>query len=276
MNDMEIPEYKFIGLEQLRMDAFNPRLPESLHGKSEEEILEYMLLDAAVIKLMLAIGTNGYFPGEPILVVYEEDGYYKVISGNRRLCALKLLTKPELAVVQKVKVQDVIMENGFRPSEISCLIFTKEEDVSRFLGYQHITGIKEWKQLEKVKYLYDLWKSSFSDLSLNKVSRELAKRIGSRKDYVKRLLVGYQIYKMIENENFSIAENLDGSSSFVFNCLVDSLSKPHFCDFINVDLSDDTDDYTSSVNLENLQIWSHWVIEKKHNLFMSQLANDNE
>lgn len=57
------PEYKVIALDNLKLDSFNPRLPKSLHGKGEEEILEYMLLDASLIELMFAIGTNGFFLG---------------------------------------------------------------------------------------------------------------------------------------------------------------------------------------------------------------------
>jgi hypothetical protein len=45
-----------------------------------------MLLDASLIELMLAIGENGYFPGEQLLVVFDpSDSKYRVVEGNRRL-----------------------------------------------------------------------------------------------------------------------------------------------------------------------------------------------
>src|SRR5690606_34699276 len=100
-------------------------------------------LDASLIELMLAIGKNDFFPGEQLLVVETKDNNYKVIEGNRRLSAVKLLNKPDLVSVQKTKIQQVIKEAEFFPKEIPCLIFDKEEDIHNYLGYRHITGIKE-------------------------------------------------------------------------------------------------------------------------------------
>jgi hypothetical protein len=67
-------------LDQLQLDPENPRLPESLHNQEEQKILEYMLLDASLVELMLAIGTNGYFPGEQLLVAPDGNICYKVIE----------------------------------------------------------------------------------------------------------------------------------------------------------------------------------------------------
>lgn len=271
---MEKPVYEIINLDLLRLDAFNPRLPKSLQGKPEEEILEYMLLDASLIELMLAIGKNDFFPGEQLLVVPNKDGSYKVVEGNRRLSALKLLSNPALAQVQKTKVQQVMDETEFRPTEIPCLIFKREEDIHNYLGYRHITGIKEWKLLEKARYLYELWQSLSSNLSLNQASRELAKSIGSRKDYVKRLLVGYQIYKIIEDEKFFRITDLN-DTTFHFNYIADSLSRAHISDFLGVNLSDDRDDYSTEINLDHLKKWVHWLFEK-NDQNKTRLIGDSE
>lgn len=271
---MEKPVYEIISLDLLRLDSFNPRLPKSLQGRPEEEILEYMLLDASLIELMLAIGKNDFFPGEQLLVVPNENGTYKVVEGNRRLSALKLLSDPSLAQVQKSKVQQVMEETEFRPTEIPCLVFQQEDNIQQYLGYRHITGIKEWKLLEKAKYLYDLWQSLSSGLSLNQASRELAKSIGSRKDYVKRLLVGYQIYKIIEDEKFFKIKGLD-DTTFHFNYIADSLSRAHICEFLGVNLSDDRDDYSTNINFENLKKWTHWLFEK-NDQNRTRLIGDSE
>ena len=88
------PEYIKIPLDKLKLDPNNPRLPKSLRvkGASEEEIIEYMLLDASLIELMMAIGENNFFPGEQLLVVKDMGDSYKVVEGNRRLSAVKLLS----------------------------------------------------------------------------------------------------------------------------------------------------------------------------------------
>ena len=101
---MNQPKFEIIPLEKLLLDSKNPRLPKSLHRQTEAKILEYMLLDASLIELMLAIGKNNFFPGEQLLVVKDTDHTYKVVEGNRRLSALKILSNPEIAEVQKSKI----------------------------------------------------------------------------------------------------------------------------------------------------------------------------
>ena len=72
-----------IGLGELKLDPQNPRIPKSLRDSnpSEVDLINYMLLDASLIELMLAIGQNGYFPGEQLLVVKDdEDGGKKIFT----------------------------------------------------------------------------------------------------------------------------------------------------------------------------------------------------
>ncbi|TCD01222.1 hypothetical protein [Pedobacter psychroterrae] len=258
---MTKPIFDTIPLEQLQLDSANPRLPKSLHGQSEAEILEYMLLDASLIELMLAIGKNDFFPGEQLLVVKIEADSYKVVEGNRRLSALKILNNPDIAKVQKSKIQQVLEETEYRPTEIPCLTFEKEEDIHNYLGYRHITGIKEWKLLEKARYLYNLWKSLYNDQPINSAAKELAKSIGSRKDYVKRVLVGYEVYKVIEDEAFYRIPGLD-DTTFYFNYIADSLNKNNIAEFLGVDIRNEKDDYVAEINQNHLKEWVHWLFEK--------------
>jgi hypothetical protein len=258
---MTKPIFEIIALTQLELDSDNPRLPKSLHGQPEEKILEYMLLDASLIELMLAIGKNDFFPGEQLLVVKNIGDSYKVVEGNRRLSALKVLNNPDIAKVQKSKVQQVLEETGHRPTEIPCLIFENEADIHNYLGYRHITGIKEWKLLEKARYLYDLWKNLYNNLPINSAARELAKSIGSRKDYVKRILVGYEVYKIIEDEAFYKIKGLD-DTTFYFNYIADSLSKSNIAEFLGVDISNIKEEYVTEINQKHLKIWVHWLFEK--------------
>lgn len=253
------PVYKIIKLSELELDSKNPRLPKSMHGKSEREIISYMLLDASLIELMLAIGENGFFPGEQLLVVRVSDEKYKVIEGNRRLSAVMLLNQPGLADVQITKIQKVLEEAKFFPNEIPCLVFETESEIHNYLGYRHITGIKEWRLLEKARYLSELRNNNFSTLNLDQASREIAKVIGSRKDYVKRILVGFDIYKSIEDEAFYRIRDLD-DTTFYFNYIADSLNRINICEFIGVDFANEAP--TENINKKNLNKWTHWLFEK--------------
>lgn len=253
--------FKDISFKDLKLDNQNPRIPKSIRDSnpSEEKLIEYMLLDASLIELMLAIGENGYFPGEQLLVVKDTDDKYRVVEGNRRLTAVKLLNNPELATVQKSKIKRVIEETKERPNEIPCLEFKTEEEIHKYLGFRHITGIKEWGLLEKARYLYSLKESIFKVDNINQASREIAKMIGSRMDYVRRLLVGYQVFQVIEDNAFYKIRDLS-DTSFYFNYIVDSLSRAHIKNFIGVHY--DIENPIENLSEENLKKWTHWLFEK--------------
>ncbi|MDR1980688.1 MAG: hypothetical protein LBQ39_03575, partial [Tannerellaceae bacterium] len=90
-------------------------------------------------------------------------------------------------------------------------------------------------------------------------SREIAKMIGSRADYVKRVLVGYEVYKIIEDENFYKIRDLN-DTTFYFNYIVDSLNKTNIRTFIGVDF--DAEHPLENLSQENLKKWTHWLFEK--------------
>ena len=102
---------EFIDLKDLYLDEANPRLPSKFKKKTpkQEEIVNWMLGDASIIELMLAIGQAGFFIGEALLVV-KEDGKYVVIEGNRRLTSCLLLSNPDLADSRNKKIEKVLNE----------------------------------------------------------------------------------------------------------------------------------------------------------------------
>jgi hypothetical protein len=255
------PTFQYIPISDLCLNILYPRLPKSQQGKTEKFVIEFLLLEASTIELMLAIGQNGYFPGEQLLVVLDKtDNKYRVVEGNRRLSAVKLLNNPELATVQKSKVQQVIKETTERPTNIPCLIFDNEQEIHKYLGFKHITGIKEWRLLEKARYLYSLKESLFADKNIIQAAREIAKMIGSRMDYVRRVLVGYEVYKIIEDEhNFYRIRDLN-DTTFYFNYIVDSLNKDNIRKFLGIDF--DNEQPNENISQENLKKWTHWLFEK--------------
>jgi acyl carrier protein len=254
---------RLINIAQLKLDERNPRIPKSIResNPTEQQLIEYMLLDASLIELMLAIGQNGYFPGEQLLVVLDTtDSKYRIVEGNRRFSAVKLLNNPELATVQKSKVQQVIQETTERPADIPCLVFDNEQEIHKYLGFKHITGIKEWRLLEKARYLYGLKETLFSDKNIIQAAKEIAKMIGSRMDYTRRVLVGFEVYKIIEEENnfYNIRDLND--KSFYFNYIVDSLNHTNIRMFLGVDF--EALQPIKNLSAENLKKWTHWLFEK--------------
>lgn len=250
--------FERIPVSNLLLDPDNPRLPKSMSNKNEKEIINFLLSDASLIELMLAIGKNGYFEGEQLLVVPQGEKYL-VIEGNRRLSAVKLLHHPELGNTYKSKIEQVINETSERPDPIPCLVFEDKDEILRYLGYRHITGIKSWKLLEKARYLTQLKSDYFSDDSINSASREIAKMIGSRKDYVIRVLTGYQLYGIIERNDFYGIKDLD-DTTFYFNYLADSLNRTSIAEFLGVDFEEENP--LNNVQFDNLKEWTNWLFNK--------------
>lgn len=256
---MDNKQIGFIKLDNLKLDVKNPRLPLqfSRDGKSQEEIINKFLTDDNLIELMLAIRTEGFFIGEALLVVKEGD-HYVVIEGNRRLSSLKLLQNPDIATRHKRKIEAVLAEVGAPITEVPCLIFPNREDILRYVGYRHVTGIKPWSLNAKARYLSELV-HTLPSTGLTEQSKELAKRIGSRSDHVRSLLVSYLIYQVIEDEGFFDIPGLD-ETTLHFNYIKDSLSREHIRDFIGVKL--DSESPLENLKIAKLSELIHWFFHK--------------
>jgi len=260
LNNQQI---KFIDINCIDLDRENPRLPESFREKSisEKNIINWMLEDASLIELMLAIGQNGFFIGEAILVVKNSDTHYTVVEGNRRVSSVKLLKDESIAEIHVKKISKVLSETTERPKEIPCIVFEKREDIMQYLGYRHVTGIKAWSLLAKARYL-SILSSAMSDKPIDLVSRELAKKIGSRSDYVKRLLVGFKIYEIIKDNNFYKIPNLN-ETTFHFNYIADALRHENIRIFMCIDLNNEEPFKNFDKDGEdNLRILTGWFFRK--------------
>lgn len=264
-----------IKVSDLKLDLYNPRLPKSKQGKDEKTVLEYMLLEAATLELMLAIAENGFFAGELLLVVEDETekGKYIVIEGNRRLTAVKLLNNPELTSVKKVATKEIVDNAKLQPpTELPCLIFEEKSKILKYLGFRHITGIKSWRLLEKGRYLFELRNSDdFKNLSFLNASHEIAKIIGSTSAYVKRLLISFELYKVVEDEAFYQIDGLN-DTRFFLNYFTDGLNKDNIRNFIRVNLN--SENPLENLDSEHLKKLTHWWFEKSEG--QSRVLGDSE
>ncbi|BCG65736.1 MAG: hypothetical protein methR_P3588 [Methyloprofundus sp.] len=266
---------KYIPLNNLSLDLENPRLPLAFrkNQRTQESIINWLLEDASIIELMLAIGQNDFFIGEALLAIEStESDKYIVVDGNRRLTALFLLNDISLADVHTRKIAKVLKETPFRPTEIPCIIFQERAEILQYLGYRHITGIKSWSLVAKARYLNSLLEVT-QGTTLSESARELAKKIGSRSDYVKKILVSYEVYLIIEDEGFYKIPSLD-ESSLHFIYIADSLAKEHIRQFIAVDLS--LENPLEHLNQQHLKELINWFFRKNENNKSQVLGNSDQ
>lgn len=97
-------EIQYIETGKLDFDPENPRFYRlNDRAGSDDAVIEEMLDDESVQDLMLSIGEQDYFPGEPLLVV-KKGKKFVVVEGNRRLAAVKLLNGDLKAPKKKKRV----------------------------------------------------------------------------------------------------------------------------------------------------------------------------
>jgi hypothetical protein len=243
-------------VDHLLFDPKNPRLPSTVDSSSESEVLEWMLKRGSVIELMGSIGEHGYFSGEPLLVVpvKGKPNSYHVIEGNRRLAALKLLRNPELATVRKKAVAEISGAADNKPDQAPVLEFDKRDDILYFMGYRHITGIKPWGSLAKAKYLEQL---RVHDPTMS--FQELAKSIGSRADYVARLLAGLAVHReIVENDYFG--KDIPNEEAINFSVLTTALNYSGIANFLG--LESGRDPTLKNLKRRRLSELAGWLFEK--------------
>lgn len=261
---MKYKELKEIEIDKLEFDKNNPRLPKKLYGASEADVIHWMLLDASLLDLIGSIASNGFFPGEPLLVIENEDKY-TVIEGNRRLASCKILNNPSLASVKTKSVANVLETTDSRniPQKVPAFVFEQREDILAYLGYRHVTGVKSWGALPKAKYLFELFQLIKDDISLKDKCKLLAKQIGSRGDYVLRLLTSYELFLEMEKNEFFGIKNLS-EENIEFSNLVDSATRfGNISQFLNID-------FDNEIPLENLDLdryneLAEWLFNRDEN-----------
>jgi len=192
---------ELLPVASLHFDRNNPRFPPKVAQGPLEDLMQRFVRDERLMEIIDSIGNHGFFPGEPLLVVPDGDDGYRVVEGNRRLAALKLLVRELEPPSGRTSIKDAVEAAKFRPKKVPCLVFDDENEILRYLGFRHITGIKAWSALQKARYadrMHDKYKALPEDEGL----RLLARETGSRRDTVGQMLTALKLYDRAEGKNF--------------------------------------------------------------------------
>lgn len=256
------PNLENVKVSSLRFDAENPRLPERYKRKPDDEVLKYLLLECNLIELMMSIGEKGYFAGEPLMVVPLEDGVFTVVEGNRRLGALKLLSSSDEPPVSQTQVRLAREGAKHKPDEVPVLIFDKRSEILSYLGYRHITGIKEWNALAKARYVKQLREQHEEDDA--SAYKALAKEIGSRANHVAKLLTGVML--MEKANEFGILEGMRVEEDDIpFSLLTTAIGYEDVAKFIG--LSSTVDSEAKDLKRNEFEELFRWLFDKNQRSF---------
>jgi len=259
MND---PTIETIDVSALEFDPSNPRLPEALHNANDEDVMRFMMEEANIPELMMSIGQKGYFWGEPLLAVPSTlPGKYMVVEGNRRLTCLKLLQENIEPPMMGATVRTIRDQAKYKPNKVPTLIFERREDILSYLGYRHITGIKEWGALAKARYLRQLRESlDIQNLPNGEAHKILAKQIGSRSANVAKMLAGLSLLDRAESDGILSGLRLN-REDIPFSLLTTGIGWESIASFIGLESPRDVDQ--AYVNTENLREFFSWTFFKQ-------------
>ncbi|WP_205231153.1 ParB/Srx family N-terminal domain-containing protein [Azospira oryzae] len=250
-----------LSLDLLDFDPSNPRFPRSVNEGPEDLLVERMAREERVLELMESIGEQGYFPGEPLIAVRHGDGRYYVAEGNRRLAALKLLSGHLAIPARLTTLLDAKESAQFKPTSVPCLVFDDVDQVLRYLGFRHITGVKPWKPIAKARYLERLRQSNmYRGLDHDTLLRRLAKEIGSRHDYVGQMLTSLAVLDYAQANDFFGIQRID-PDRIDFSLLSTALSYENIYRHIGLESRKDID--APNINKNNASELFVWLYSQR-------------
>ena len=209
---------QYAKLKELYLDTKNPRLArhQANADLSQDEVLDLMR-DWVLEELAISYLESGFWTHEALLVAKETlygQSHLVVIEGNRRLAALKYLYDAGQGkdVPQRWKN---LVENTPVSQElfnrIPYIQVDSREEIESFLGFRHVTGIKQWPPEQKAQYITKLIDER--GMSYEDVMR----KIGSTTPAVRQHYISYRLLlQMLDSvENFSV-EDAEGRFSVMY------------------------------------------------------------
>lgn len=197
-------------LDQLFLDPRNPRLGRHNLEKnlSQDQVLDLMR-EWTLDELAVSFLESGFWRQEALVTVMEplnkksKEPVRVVVEGNRRLAALKLIARARDGQDTSSKwseiIRDVQPEAFRRLVDIPFIEMPNRKAVQAYLGFRHVTGIKEWNPAEKAQFITHLIEDE--NLTYDQVRR----RIGSKTPTVRQNYISYRLLLQMEND----AEQVD-------------------------------------------------------------------
>lgn len=258
-------EIRYEDEQNLCLDPMNPRLgrENTARDVTQEKVLSLME-DWTLDELATSFLENGFWPQEALIVV-EEKLYGKpqkvVVEGNRRLAALRLLRKAVDGKAVSRKWTELV--EGKKPAKtlferVPYLIAASRDEVDAFLGFRHVTGIKEWHPAEKAEFIAKLIEKR--DLDYEAVR----KKIGSKTSSVRQHYISYRLLLQMEDRDEIALEKVEQKFSVLYLSLrTDGVQK-----YLHIDIKADPDKAKRPVpqsRLKALAYFAQWLFGDEKN-----------
>ena len=199
---------EFVTLEELSLDPRNPRLGLARTEPlvTQERVLELMR-GWNLEELAVSFLESGFWPQEAVIVVKEElygqPDTLVVVEGNRRIAALKYL-KQALEGSPPSRIWRTLVESATPNSElfarIPYILADSRAEVTAYLGFRHVTGIKQWDPAQKAEFIA----SMIDDMGMS--YETVRRQIGMQTDTVRRNYIAYRMLKQMDTLDIEVSE----------------------------------------------------------------------
>lgn len=202
---------KFLSINEIMLDPFNPRFSES--PSTEQEKIQKKLIELSSTKELLNSMKSGITWVNKI-VVRTIDSYsinqskklgedltgfsYVAVEGNTRLACLKD-EKMDNFINRRhpIPVIEAIKEDGETQEQY-------ERAIRRLQGIANVMVVKDWEAIPKAKHIYHLYmdkRNQNSDASNTQIFKKISEELGLKPGDVKGAVYRYIFYKEISENS---------------------------------------------------------------------------
>jgi hypothetical protein len=250
--------------EFLDFDPANPRLAEDgIKNPTESQIIVALAETADLSEVVESIAANGYIDIEPIIAQRIGDRW-RVLEGNRRLAAIRILQKPTLAKGTGISVPEVSAQNLQTLKEVTVYAVANRNQAREYIGFKHINGPQKWDAIAKARFAAD-WYRSERDKGLT--IETIARRLGDGHDTVVRLVNGMFVLDQAEEQKIYDIKDRYPGKRLAFSHLYTALTRPGYREFLGLPEEWRTDEPKPNPvpkhSLENLKQVLLWLYGSK-------------
>lgn len=190
-------DIEYVHVDELLLDPKNPRLGRR---NTERRLPQHEILDLiggwALEELAVSFLQNGFWPQEAVIVVHDSDVdpvRLVVAEGNRRLAALKLLKAAYDGAPKSsrwAQMAEMPLPTGLF-ERVPTIEADSRDEIETYLGFRHVTGIKEWAPAEKAEYIARLVDTGMPYVAVMRA-------IGSKTPTIRQNYIAYKIFRQLE------------------------------------------------------------------------------
>ncbi len=203
-----------------------------INVKDETELIRVLADIAALDELVLSICTNKYLNLEPLIVHGRDGGPYKVLEGNRRLAAIRLITHPALAKELGINVPEPVPGPVLKSIDEVLVFRVRHVDEAReFIGFKHINGPQRWDAYAKARYVTEWYRKEHGKISIDEIAAKMGDNNNTLRAYIYAILALDQAQ---EAGKWSLNDRPPARGRFAFSHLYTALTRTEYQEFLGL------------------------------------------